>query len=797
MELDIEKMENNVKKYWEDNDIYEFHLNPLGREKNFSIDTPPPTVSGKMHMGHAFSYPHQDFIARYKRMRGYSVFYPWGFDDNGLPTERYTEKLMGIRAERVKLEDFIKACQEASAGSEKELMATWRNMGISADFKTHYTTMSSESRKISQSMFIDLVERKRAYREEAPTIRCPSCRTSISQIELKDGIISTDFVYIKFDLTDGGNIVIATTRPEMLSACVALFVNGTDERYRQFLNKKAIVPIYGYEVPIMSDDAIQPEKGTGAEMMCTFGDQNDLALWRKYQLPLRTVLDNAGRLNEASGLLKGMLIPDARKTIVSKLREQDRIEKIERIKHSVNLHERCDTPIEIGISTQWFVKYLDLKDQFKTRSDEVTWLPEHMKIRLDNWIDGLKWDWCISRQRFYGVPFPVWYCRSCKNMVLADKSELPVDPRVESGERKCSHCGSDELEPERDVMDTWATSSLSPRLAMLPKGYFNELYPMDIRFQGHDIISVWAFVTIVRSEIHDGSIPWSRIFISGNVYDPLGQKMSKSKGNVLEPSSFIEQYGADALRFWASTSVPGEDIKIKEQDFVRGKRTVIKLYNAFKLLEIIRSDMTLKNLEKPPENMANMWILAKLNSVVKEVTALMDQYLFSKARTQLDNFFWNTFCDNYLEIIKGYGNTGTDQALLDETVSVSHHVFLNVLRMYAPIMPFITEEIYLSYPEHGKSIHLDSWPSLTEEHIFSETEEKMDYIIEIIGKIRNLKTGNKMSMNAPVENLLINGNSAILNDGKDIIMRMMKVGNITIGDSQDILVSMIEKQEHK
>ncbi|MHB1650649.1 MAG: class I tRNA ligase family protein, partial [Thermoplasmataceae archaeon] len=329
MELDIEKMENNVKKYWEDNDIYEFHLNPLGREKNFSIDTPPPTVSGKMHMGHAFSYPHQDFIARYKRMRGYSVFYPWGFDDNGLPTERYTEKLMGIRAERVKLEDFIKACQEASAGSEKELMATWRNMGISADFKTHYTTMSSESRKISQSMFIDLVERKRAYREEAPTIRCPSCRTSISQIELKDGIISTDFVYIKFDLTDGGNIVIATTRPEMLSACVALFVNGTDERYRQFLNKKAIVPIYGYEVPIMSDDAIQPEKGTGAEMMCTFGDQNDLALWRKYQLPLRTVLDNAGRLNEASGLLKGMLIPDARKSIVTKLREQDRIEKIE------------------------------------------------------------------------------------------------------------------------------------------------------------------------------------------------------------------------------------------------------------------------------------------------------------------------------------------------------------------------------------------------------------------------------------------------------------------------------------
>ena len=797
MDLDIGKIEDKLKKYWEEENIYQFSMNPLGREKNFSIDTPPPTVSGKMHMGHAFSYPHQDFIARYKRMRGYSVFYPWGFDDNGLPTERYTEKLMGIRAEKVNLQDFIKACQEASSRSESELMATWRNLGMSADFKNHYTTMSRESRKISQTMFLDLLDKKRAYREEAPTIRCPSCRTSISQIELKDGIVSTDFVYIKFDLAEGGNIVIATTRPEMIGACVAIFVNGSDERYKHLLNKKAIVPIYGSEVPVMADDAIQADKGTGAEMMCTFGDQNDLALWRKYQLPLKIVLDNAGRMNEAAGEFKGLIIQEARKAVVSKLKEEGRVEKVERIKHSVNLHERCDTPIEIGISTQWFVRYLDMKDKFRERSEQVKWLPEHMKIRLDNWIDGLKWDWCISRQRFYGVPFPVWYCRNCENMVLADPGELPVDPRLEEKGRKCPRCGSTDLEPERDVMDTWATSSLSPRLALVPAGYFDRLYPMDIRFQGHDIISVWAFVTIVRSEIHDNLAPWTRIFISGNVYDPLGQKMSKSKGNVLEPANFIDQYGADALRFWASTSVPGDDIKIKEQDFVRGRRTVIKLFNAFKLLELIRSERPVNKLDLTPSNMANAWILAKLKGVVKEVTDLMDQYLFSRARTQLDNFFWNTFCDNYLEIIKGYGNTGTDTTLLDETVSVSYHVFLDILRMYAPIMPFITDEIYLSYPDHGKSIHVDTWPSIPDTLDFPEAEEKMDYIIEVIGKIRNLKTGNKMSMNTPLEKLLIKGNSGIIEEGKDIIMRMMKIGSIISGDSAEILVSIDEKQENK
>ncbi|WP_393971365.1 valine--tRNA ligase [Oxyplasma meridianum] len=797
MDLDIAKIEDKLKKYWEEEDIYQFKINPLGRDKNFSIDTPPPTVSGKMHMGHAFSYPHQDFIARYKRMRGYSVFYPWGFDDNGLPTERYTEKLMGIRADKIGLEDFIKACQEASRQSENELLKNWKNMGISADFKNHYTTMSESSRKISQSMFLDLLKKGRAYREEAPTLRCPSCRTSISQIELKDGIVSTDFVYIKFDLVEGGHIVIATTRPEMIGACVAIFVNGSDERYKSFLNKKAIVPIYGTEVPLMADDSIQADKGTGAEMMCTFGDQNDLALWRKYQLPLKIVLDNAGRMNESAGEFKGLLIQDARKAVVSKLKDENRIEKTERIKHSVNLHERCDTPIEIGISTQWFVRYLDLKEKLKARANQVIWLPDHMKIRLDNWIDGLKWDWCISRQRFYGVPFPVWYCKSCKNLVLADESDLPVDPRTEIKGRKCNKCGSDHLEPERDVMDTWATSSLSPRLAITSQENFEKLYPMDIRFQGHDIITVWAFVTIVRSEIHDNRTPWDRIFISGNVYDPLGQKMSKSKGNVMEPASFIDQYGSDALRFWASGSVPGEDIKIKEQDFVRGRRTVIKLFNAFKLLELIRSGNPLKKLGKPPSNMENAWILAKISSVVKNVTELMDQYLFSRARTQLDNFFWNTFCDNYLEIIKGYGNAGTDPAILEETVSVAYHVFLDILKMYAPIMPFITDEIYLSYPEHGKSIHLDSWPSICDQFNFRETEEKMDYIIEVIGKIRNLKTGNKMSMNAPLERVFISGNSRIIEEGGDIIRRMMKIGSIISNDSQEILVSMNDKEENK
>ncbi len=791
MDLNIPEMEKKWKRFWDESDLYAFNYRGGERSDYFVIDTPPPTISGKMHMGHAFSYPHQDFIARYKRMKGFAVFYPWGFDDNGLPTERYAEKVLGVRAESMPLEEFIKACQETADKSEAELLKTWFDIGLSADSKHTYRTVSEESRKISQTMFIDLLEKKRAYREEAPTIRCPVCHTAISQIEMKDVEQKTDFVYLDFTVEGNSDVQIATTRPELLGACVAVGVNPKDDRYADLIGKEAIVPVYGFKVKIISDELVDPEKGTGAEMICTFGDQNDLELWKKHSLELRVLIENNGKMNSLAGPLEGKTVQEARSLMKKILSEKGLIKKSEKIRHSVNTHERCGTPVEIGISKQWFIKYLDLKENFMDNGSKVEWLPPYMKTRYDNWVLGLKWDWCISRQRFYGVPFPVWYCNSCGNMVIASLEELPVDPRLEKKGRRCANCSSEDLVPDNDIMDTWATSSLSPRLALDRYGLLDKLYPADVRFQGHDIISFWAFTTIARSEIHDKLVPWKSIFISGNVYDPYGAKMSKSKGNVVEPSTIIDDFGADALRYWASTTVPGEDIKTKEQDFVRGRRTVIKLYNVAKLLGILSEKHADNSYSEPAENSVNRWILAKLEHTKREVTENFDSFAVSKARAALDNFFWNTLCDNYLEMIKGILSVENDQ-VRRETLATAHSVFRDVLILYAPVMPFITEEAYsmLNFDNSCKSIHLERWPEFDDSLLYKAEENDMDYVIRVISEIRRLKTEMKMSMGAALEKIRISGRKSILDAHSDVIKSMMRVENVVTEDSEEVEVQI-------
>ncbi|AKA48398.1 valyl-tRNA synthetase [uncultured archaeon] len=790
MDLNIPEMEAKWREFWDNNDIYKFNYHGGDRSEYFVIDTPPPTISGKMHMGHAFSYPHQDFIARYKRMKGFGVFYPWGFDDNGLPTERYAEKTLGIKAERMPLEEFIEACKEASDKSEEELLKTWSDIGMSADFRHPYRTVSEESRTISQKMFIDLLKKDRAYREEAPTIKCPVCHTAISQIEMRDVVQNTDFVYLDFAINGGGSVPVATTRPELIGACVAVCVSPDDDRYRGLVGKTAKVPLYGHEVKIIEDEYVDPEKGTGAEMICTFGDQNDLELWKKYSLDLRNLIEDNGKMNALSGPLEGKTVQEARSVIKKLLKSEGLISRTERIKHSVNTHERCGTPIEIGISKQWFLRYLDLKDDFLKNGASVDWLPPYMKTRYDNWVLGLKWDWCISRQRFYGVPFPLWYCDNCGETVVADENELPVDPRLEMAARKCKNCGSDDLTPETDIMDTWATSSLSPRLALMPLGLLDELYPMDIRFQGHDIISFWAFTTIVRSRIHDDLVPWKTIFISGNVYDPFGAKMSKSKGNVVEPRTVIDEYGADALRFWASTTIPGEDIKIKEQDFVRGRRTVIKIYNAAKLILMLKGDTDIGDETLELKSSLNRWITTKFERTLMEVTSEYEKFNVSRGRASLDNFFWNTFCDNYLEMIKGVLSSSEDEDLKKEILTVAFSTFRKTLCLYAPVMPFITEEAYHMVPfsRMKKSVHLESWPEFSDDRMFPEDEKEMEYVIEVIGKIRSLKTSMKLSMGAKLDSLNISGRSSTLMSFQEVIKSLMKIENISISESDEINV---------
>ncbi|AAT43117.1 valine--tRNA ligase [Picrophilus oshimae] len=766
--LDINEMENKWKDYWFNNDVFKFRPG----NKIFIIDTPPPTVSGKMHMGHAYSYPHQDFMARYMRMKGFSVYYPWGFDDNGLPTERYVEKERHVTIRNTPLDEYIKICREASRDAEKILLKNWYDLGLSCDFKNYIETSSDFSTRISQELFIDLVLNNRAYRAEAPVIRCPTCNTAISQIDMKDTEIDTDLVYINFS-----GIEIATTRPELLGACVALVVNPNDPRYKKIINSEVVVPLYNYTVRIISDDSIDMNFGTGAEMLCTFGDQHDLELWRKYNPGTRIIIKND--LIDDGIIIKGLSVKEARKEIIKKLKENNYLIKTERIKHSVNTHERCGTPVEIIISKQWYIKDLDIKDELLDLGNRIEWIPDYMKTRYQNWVSGLKWDWCISRQRYYGIPFPVWYCKDCGGIVLADKSELPVDPRLSGTNKRCS-CGSGNLEPETDVMDTWATSSISVTLYLMHINSMN-LYPADVRFQGHDIITSWAFTTILRSYLHYRDVPWKKIFISGNVYDPYGEKMSKSKGNIIEPSTIIEKYGADALRFWASTTMPGENIKIREQDLVRGRKTVIKLYNSARLV-LMLSD----NIKGSMDNIisqVNRWILTKFEKTLKNVTELMDGYYFSRARSELDNFFWNIFCDNYLEIIKS-----EIKRYPEETAAVSRFLMENIIKMYSPIMPFITEELYHEFNKDSLSVSLEKYPEYNEDYIFDGAED-FDYIIDIINKIRAIKSNMKMSMAAPIS-ISLKGNEKIINDSAEIIKSVMHVENLKISNSDNIEIEV-------
>ncbi len=733
MDLDVDQIEKKWEAAWRNQgDHRTFEHN--GKGNIFSIDTPPPTVSGSLHMGHAFSYPHQDMIARYKRLRGYRVFYPFGFDNNGLATERFVEKELKLNTSRMSLEEILDSCIKVSESSIEKMKAFFRRAGFSADFDNAYTTYSRESWKIAQAMFIDLFQSGRAYREYGMTVRCTTCRTAISQIEMEDAERDTDFVYLRFKSETGKEIIIATTRPEMLSACVAVAVNPDDIRIEELKGERFKIPLYGGEVPLIGDSRVLKDKGTGAEMICTFGDQNDYEIWKDHDLELKNIIDDRGHIRDGS-FLEGMRIEDARKKIRDLLRENGYEVKTERIRHSVNTHERCGTPIEIGVSQQWYLKYLDMKEELIEQGRKITWYPDFMRIRYENWINGLKWDWCISRQRNLGIPIPVFYCNSCNAVVLPPKEKLPVDPRFDSGFR-CDRCGSGDLTPEKDVLDTWFTSSISPTIAMQHAGLSGH-YPMSARFQGHDIITTWAFTTIYRSMIHYDSIPWNHIIVSGNVFDSRGEKMSKSKGNVVYPDEVISKYGADATRFWAASSSIYEDINLKDQELVRGRRTVVKIYNAIKLV----SSLPQGNPEKKYILPFNRWMRGAVDRTLGRVQAAYDVYDIPKARLETDNLFWQGFCDNYLEMIKYYAQNGSEEEKM-EIGSCAREFACAIMKMYSPIAPFITEEAY-SMLGMKESVHSQGWPEINGK--FDDDYENFRNVLDIIDGIRKERSRLKSS----------------------------------------------------
>ncbi|MDQ4078994.1 MAG: valine--tRNA ligase [Chloroflexota bacterium] len=573
--------EPEIQAQWQEQGIY--HFDPKSEKPVFSIDTPPATVSGYLHMGHTYSYTHPDFVARFWRMNGYNVFYPMGFDDNGLATERLVERVTGQTAEEMGRQAFIERCLELSEEFEERYLALWQRLGLSIDWRYRYRTIDERSRRIAQLSFIDLYRKKLAYRRQAPTIWCPTCHTAIAQAEMDDLERESTFYTLAFRLPDGDTLPIATTRPELLPACVAIFVHPSDQRFRDLVGQEVTVPLFGHVVPLLEDPGADPEIGTGAVMCCTFGDTADVEWWLTHGLPLRESIDHNGRLTEIAGEFAGLPVPEARRRVVEAMQERGELLAQEPTPQTVRVHERCDTPVEYIVTQQWYVRVLDFKEKFLEAGEQIDWHPPHMKARYRAWVENLAWDWGISRQRYFGIPFPIWYCDDCGEIKLADESELPIAPTEQSPSEPCT-CGSTSFTPERDVMDTWATSSLTPQIVgrwLSEPALYDKLFPMTLRAQGHEIIRTWAFYTIAKSLYHFDQLPWSNVLISGWGLAPEGgAKISKSRGGgPIDPMEALEEYGADAVRYWAASTAPGRDTIINEEKIRNGAKLATKLWN--------------------------------------------------------------------------------------------------------------------------------------------------------------------------------------------------------------------------
>ncbi|MEK6860298.1 MAG: valine--tRNA ligase [Nanoarchaeota archaeon] len=735
------EVEKRIISFWEKEKIYKFNSNAKG--KVFSIDTPPPTLSGKMHIGHAYMYSQMDFIARFQRMYCGNVFYPFGTDDNGLPTERLIEKLKNVKSKKMKREEFIQLCVKTLKEITPDFIQDWKNLGVSCDYELYYSTINDNSRRLSQKSFIELFKKGFIYKKAFPGLWCPECQTSVAQAELEDKELPSLFSTIRFKC-QGKDLLIATTRPELLGACVAIFVNPKDKRYKNLVGKKAKIPWFDFEVPVIADESADIEKGTGAMMVCSYGDKYDAEAINRHKLNPKIVIDKDGTMNNTVIGFEGLKIKDARKNILNKLKEYNLITEQKQILHAVNTHDKCGTEIEFLPTEQWFIRILDKKKKFIEQGNKIKWHPEFMHKRYDNWVNGLEWDWNISRDRHFGVPIPVWECEKCREIIIADEKELPVEPT--SIKKKCPKCKSDAV-GEKKVLDTWMTSSISPQLASsLVKNKVK--IPFSLRPQAHDIIRTWLFYTVVKSLYHENEIPWENTSISGFV-TMSGEKMSKSKGNVISPQEVMKNYSSDALRFWAAGSKLGEDLDYQEKDLIAGKKFETKLWNASSFVFMNLKDYKGKKpakIEKIDELFLN-----KLNQLVLFCTEAFENYEYSRAKLETEKFFWQMFCDNYLEIVKKriYENKNGK----DSVQYVLYNSLLTLLKLIAPIMPFITEEIYQTYfkkIEKDKSIHISSWPVVASSLSKDKEDSIFQLFIDVLTKVRQEKSNNKKSMKAEI-----------------------------------------------
>lgn len=790
----LDKKYNSLEKeekwlnYWKENKIYEFKLD---QRKIYSIDTPPPTVNGKIHIGHIFSYSQAEMIARYKRISGYNVFYPFGFDDNGLPSERLVEKEQGKKAHEIGRENFSKLCYETTDKYETEFQDLFSRLGVSTDWSMHYKTVSPSTIKISQNSFLDLVEKGHCYHKESPALWCNECLTSIAQAELETKTIKTTFNYVNFEtVEDGEKFTIATTRPELMPAIVCVFVNPNDEKNKHLIGKTAHIPVINVDVPIMCDEKAAIDKGTGIVMCCTFGDQTDIEWWKKYNLPLKYIFTNDGKIIDSVPNYGGLKIKEARKQIVNDLQAGGYIVKIEELEHEVQTHERCGREVEYTVMKQWFIDIMSHKEDFLRIGNEINWYPSHMHNRYEEWVNNVAWDWCISRQRYFGVPFPVWYCKECGEPIFASKEQLPVNPLTDTPlVEKCSKCGCKEFIPESDVMDTWATSSVTPLINMKygeKDNYESILKPMSLRSNASEIIRTWDFYTIVKSYYHFGIRPWDNVMISGFVMANKGEKISKSKGNSkVEPLDLIKQYSADVVRYWAASGRLGTDITYSEETLFRGKKLVNKIWNVSKLIQMHLQDYQDKDFDD--FEYVDKWILGNFIKMEKEYIKYLDNYEIGLALNILEKFFWN-FCDNYIEIVKHrlYRPEEFGEKARYSGQKTVYMLLYKLLQDFSVFFPFITEEIYQDIYHDMKSIHITEIKPLN--YSFDNETLNGDLMCEIISSVRGEKSSNNLSLKTTVKELDIDCSAGV----KDAIKQSEKDFKATLF-IEKLILNDIEK----